>query len=326
MFINTEMESSMNNKDFARLLMEEVVDSNPPDSRGFISENGIDDSNLDDADEIWKAFVRYNIDAYGVRSGTVWKYWNLTSDEAILKQRTKLIEKIQKLQGLKCYRNFTFNCPVTYASGEFFNGDKCYLKGSLESCPVIELIKELKWHRAHHRVAKILVEDAKRLLIEDEFGAKNQNLNDIVHGIFQKYPDNEQGRTLATKELLSKFDDIKGYGNPPKVITWFFSEMSSPVHQVNHWPNLDHRQLSPVDTHVQRLMVRFGFIDSKDVSNKNIEIELSKLYPEEPRKLDHGLYRLGADLEEGICAKTPNCELCKEKHLKLFQNCQARQI
>ncbi|MEN6551324.1 MAG: DUF2400 family protein [Methanobacterium sp.] len=204
--------------------------------------------------------------------------------------------------------------------------DKCYLKGSLESCPVLDLIEELKWHRAHYRVAKILVEDAKRLLIDDENGSKDGNLNDVIRGILDKYPDDEEGMNLATRELLSKFDDIKGYGNPPKVITWFLSEMSSPVHLVNHWPNLDHRQLSPVDTHVQRLMVRFGFIDSKVASNKNIEIELSKLYPEEPRKLDFALYRLGADSEEGICAKIPNCELCKEKHLKLFQNCQARQI
>ncbi|MEN6551323.1 MAG: hypothetical protein ABFC34_00390 [Methanobacterium sp.] len=59
----------MNKKDFSRLLIEELVDSNPPDSRGFISENGFDVSKLNDADEIWKAFVRYNIDAYGMKSG-----------------------------------------------------------------------------------------------------------------------------------------------------------------------------------------------------------------------------------------------------------------
>lgn len=104
----------------------------------------------------------------------------------------------------------------------------------------------------------------------------------------------------------------------------FFSEMSSPVHQVNHWPNLDHRQLSPVDTHVQRLVSRFGFISGKDVYNKNIEKLLMNLYPEEPRKLDYGLYRLGAELKEGIYGKTPNCELCKDKHIKLYQNCSSR--
>lgn len=73
------------------------------------------------------------------------------------------------------------------------------------------------------------------------------------------------------------------------MITWFFPEMSSHVHQVNYWSNLDHKQFSPVDTHVQRLMVRFGFNDSEDISNKNIESKFSKLNPEEPRKLDFPL-------------------------------------
>lgn len=316
----------MNQKEFASILVEEVVDSNPPDSRSFIGENGIDVSNLDDADEIWKTFVRYNIDAYGMKSGTVWKYWNLTPDEALIKQRIQLLERIKDLKSLPCYDNFTFCCPVTYAAGNFSNRDNCYSKGNIEDCPVFILIKELKWHRAHHRVAKILVEDAKRLLIEDINGKVNENLNDVVNGILAKYTDTDVGRTSATRELLSKFDYIKGYGNPPKVITWFFSEMSSPVHQVNHWPNLDNKQFSPVDTHVQRLMVRFGFIDTKHVSNKNIESELSRMYPEEPRKLDFALYRLGAELEEGICAKKPNCELCNQIHQKIYQNCQARTI
>lgn len=316
----------MKSKEFANLIIEEVVDSNPPDSRGFISENGIDASNLDDADEIWKAFVRYNIDAYGMKSGTIWKYWNLTPDEALIKQRKKLLNKIKDLKNLPCYNNFTLHCPVTCASGNFSKMDKCYSKSTIKDCPVFILINELKWHRAHHRLAKILVEDAKRLLIEDSYSRKKENLNDVVNGILAKYPDTDEGKISATRELLSKFDDIKGYGNPPKVITWFFSEMSSPVHQVNHWPNLDHKQFSPVDTHVQRLMVRFGFIDIKDVSNKNIESKLSILYPEEPRKLDFALYRLGADSEEGICAKTPNCELCNGKHHKLFRNCQAKEM
>lgn len=316
----------MHHKEFATILVKEIVDNNPPDSRGFIRENGIDVSNLDDADEIWKTFVRYNIDAYGMKSGTVWKYWNLTPDDALIKQRKNLLNKIEDLKNLPCYSNFTFHCPVTYASGNFSNLDHCYSIGTIKDCPVINLINELKWHRAHHRVAKILVEDAKRLLIEDIDGKNNGDLNDVVNGILAKYPDTEEGKTSATKELLSKFDDIKGYGNPPKVITWFFSELSSPVHQVNHWPQLDHKQFSPVDTHVQRLMVRFRFIDSKDVSNKNIENRLSILYPDEPRKLDFALYRLGAELEEGICGKNPKCKLCKEKHSKLYQKCDFKVI
>jgi len=66
----------MDSKEFAKILVEEVVDSNPPNSVLFLEENGINTSNLNNADEIWKVFVRYNIDAYGVKSGIVWKYWN----------------------------------------------------------------------------------------------------------------------------------------------------------------------------------------------------------------------------------------------------------
>lgn len=318
----------MNSKDFARVLVEEVVDSNPPDSRGFISENGIDVSNLDDADEIWKAFVRYNIDAYGMKSGTVWKYWNELPDEALIKQREKLLDKIKYLKGLPCYNNFTTNCPVTYKKTEnFVDAEKCYHKDFFMECPVVNLIQELNWHRAHYKIAKILAENVKRLLIEDDNGAKNGNLNDVVNRLinkYPKYPDDEKGKVSATEKLISKFDEIKGYGNPPKVITWFFSELSSPVHQVEHWPNLDYMHLSPVDTHVQRLMVRFKFINSKEVSNKNIEKKLSELYPEEPRKLDFGLYRLGGELEEGICGIKPKCELCQEKHPKLYKNCYVK--
>lgn len=315
----------MNSKQFARILVEEVVDSNPPDSRGFISENRIDVSNLDDADEIWKAFVRYNIDAYGMKSGTVWKYWNEEKDEALMKQRELLLDKIKHLERLPCYKNFTTLCPVKYKGGNFVDADKCYQKDSFMQCPVVTLIQELKWHRNHYMVAKILVEDAKRLLIEDSDGAKDGNLNDVVDGLIKKYPDDEQGRASATKELISKFDDMKGYGTPPKVITWFFSELSSPIHQVKHWPHLDYRHLSPVDTHVQRLMIRFNFIKGNEASNMNIEKKLSELYPEEPRKLDYGLYRLGAELEENICGKIPKCNLCNEKHPILFKNCYAKQ-
>lgn len=93
-------------------------------------------------------------------------------------------------------------------------------------------------------------------------------------------------KSAATSELLDIFRNIKGYGNPPKVITWFFSEFSSPVHQINHWPELDYKKFNPVDTHVGRLMVRFGFIDEDNASNENIDKRLNELYPEEPRKLD----------------------------------------
>lgn len=313
----------MNAKEFAGLLVEEVVETNPPDSRKFINENGIDASNLGNADEIWKAFVRYNIDAYGMKSGTVWKYWNKASGENLIKNRIELLNKIKDLKCLECYNNFTIHCPVTFKSGNFVNKELCYQKDSFSQCPVVILIQELKWHRAHYRVSKILVENAKRLLIENIDGAKNKNLNDVVNGIFVKHT-NDNSSITATTELLSIFDNIKGYGSPPKVITWFFSELSSPVHQIEHWPKLDYKQLSPVDTHVLRLMVRFEFLKPNEATNKNIENKLSELYSEEPRKLDYGLYRLGAESEENICGKIPNCELCKVKHLKLYLNCPAK--
>lgn len=86
------------------------------------------------------------------------------------------------------------------------------------------MIKELKWHRAHYRVAKILVEDAKRLLIEDVNGSKDGNLNDVVNGIFREYVDDEEGRVSATRELLKKFDGIKGYGTRHKLLLVLFGD------------------------------------------------------------------------------------------------------
>ena len=280
-------------KELAKILVEEIVNPNQPDSRLFINGCGINSSNLSNSDEIWKAFIRYNIDAGGVKSSIVYKYWNNIPDEALLKQREKLIEKTELLKNFKCYNNFTNFCPVTYKRGKFFNTEECHSPDLFDECPVVTLIKELKWHKAHYRIAKILVEDTKRLLIEDSFGKKRRNLNDVVDGILEKYSEDEMG--TATKELLSKFDDMKGYGTPPKAITWFLSELSSPVHQVNHWPELDYTQLNPVDTHVKRLMVRFGFINSKEISNKNISDKLFELYPVEPRKLDYALYRFGGE-------------------------------
>lgn len=311
----------MDSIDFARIIVEEVVDKNPPDSRLFLCGNGIRFNNLDESDEIWKAFVRYNIDAGGIKSSIVGKYWNLLSERALIKQRTQLLDKILILKGLKCYKDFTHSCPVKYIKEKgFVDVDMCYSQEFFIECPVVNLIQELSWHKKHHTFAKIIIEDAKRLLIENPHGKLNGNLNDIVNGILDKYPDNEEGKCTATKELLDLFKNIKGYGDPPKVITWFFSEFSSPVHQINQWPGLYYRKLNPVDTHVRRLMVRFGFVRNKEDSNEEIDSKLNELYPEEPRKLDFGLYRLGG--EEGICGKTPNCELCKEKHSIIWENCK----
>ncbi len=229
------------------------------------------------------------------------------------------------LKNSECYNNVTKCCPVKYTGGNFVNADECHNPDFFDECPVVNLIKELHWHRAHYKIAKILVENTKRLLIEDSFGKKERNLNDVVNGILDKYSDDKCGKAKATEELLSKFKDMMGYGTPPKVVTWFLSEMSSPVHQVKHWPELDYTQLNPVDTHVKRLVVRFEFVNDNDVSNENIDDKLNELYPEEPRKLDFALYRLGGEAEDNICGKIPKCELCKQKYQKVYENCYAQE-
>lgn len=318
-----EQSEEISKIELAKILVEDIVDLNQPDSRLFINGCGIDSSDLDNSDEIWKAFVRYNIDAGGIKSSIVYKYWNNTTEVALIKQRERLIDNIELLKGWECYSNFTYFCPVTYKSGNFVNVDKCHNPAFFDECPVINLIKELKWHKAHYRIAKLLAEDAKRLLIDDIFGKKKRNLNDVVTGILEKYPNDAQGKAAATTELLNKFLDMKGYGTPPKVITWFLSELSSPVHQVNHWPGLDYNQLNPVDVHVKRLMVRFGFIDNNEVSNINISNKLFEFYPDEPRKLDFALYRFGGESEYNICGKIPKCELCKEQYHRIFENCSS---
>jgi hypothetical protein len=310
----------MDSMDFSRIVVEEIIDKNPPDSRNFLYENGIDFNNLADSDEIWKAFIRYNVDAGGIKSSIVGDKWNQMSDDALLKQRKPLLDAVKHLKDLKCYFNFTYFCPVTYKGGEFVNADECHDKVYFNECPVAKLIMELHWHKGHYKIAKLIAEDVKRLLIEDRYGKFEGNLNNYVDGILKIYSTDDDGKITATKVLLSTFDNMKGYGHPPKAVTWFFSEFSSPIHQLNHWPELDYRQFNPVDTHVRRLSIRFGFIDEDKASNENIDKRLNELYPEEPRKLDYSLYRLGG--EEGICGKTLNCEMCKEKHPIIWENCR----
>ncbi|PKL66728.1 MAG: hypothetical protein CVV28_10030 [Methanobacteriales archaeon HGW-Methanobacteriales-1] len=308
----------MDEKEFAAVLVNELVDNIPVDSRLFLSENGLDPDNLDDADEIWKIFVRYNVDGGGIKSSIVYKYWISLPESSMLFNRKELISEVSKLKDLRCYKNFTTECPVTFKAGSFIDSEKCLGNGD---CPFMTLTKELKWHKAHYRMAKILLETSKRLLIENEDGSKNGNLNDVVSGFFLKYKDCDHKSELTTAELLTLFEDIKGYGNPPKVITWMLSEMSSPVHNLNHWEMLDYHQLNPVDTHVNRLMERFGFLEKNEINSANINLKLNELYPDEPRKFDFALYRLGAEMEQNICGKEPKCDLCKEKFPKIFNNC-----
>lgn len=309
----------MGEKAFARVLVDELVDKIPVDSRHFLSENDIDPDNLDDADEIWKTFVRYNVDGGGIKSNIVYKHWIKLPDSSILLNRTKLINEVSELKDLKCYENFSAECPVTYKAGSLINSDSCY--GNCDDCPFVSLTNELSWHRAHYRIAKILLETSKRLLIENEYGSENGNLNDVVSGLFSKYEGYPDQSQMATEDLLNLFKDIKGYGTPPKVIVWMLSEMSSPVHNLNHWEMLDYHQFNPVDTHVGRLMERFGFLEKNELNYQKIDNKLNDLYPDEPRKLDFALYRLGAEMEQNICGKEPKCGLCRETFPKIFEQC-----
>jgi hypothetical protein len=320
----------MSHQEFAKVLVQELVDKAPSrtDLRKFHLRNGIDSGNLNDADEIWKVFVRYNLESLGTQSLTVEKHWNATPANSILKQRTTLCGMIRKHKQngpLQCYNNYTRNCKMLYSKDKGFSFPAgCSAMNDV--CPVEQVTRAIGWHRAHYKVAKIIVECAKRLLLEDNDGSKCGNINDVVKAIIGKYKSiRADYKVPATKELIHRFNNIQGYGNPPKVIVWMLSDLSSPVHQINHWPDIDISQLTPVDTHVQRLAVRFGFVSGNQSSSPVISKRITDLYPEEPRKLDFALFRLASEPEENICGKTPNCQLCKAKFLKVYHLCPARQ-
>ncbi|NYB52953.1 MAG: hypothetical protein HVN35_10405 [Methanobacteriaceae archaeon] len=229
---------------------------------------------MDDADEIWKFFVRCNIDSLGIKSKIVGDHWEIIPENSMLKQLERLLKGLKGLKGLNCYKNFSNECPVTFKSGTFENKENCCNIAQFDECPVVILIKEIKWHRAHYKIAKIIAETAKRLLIQDPYGKKEGNLNDVVNAAIKKHENtSDQWQHQATKYLLKKFEDIKWYGNPPKAVVWFFSELSSPVHQVEHW-EFDLWEFTPVDTHVQRLSNRFGFLSK----NSDIKTALSELF------------------------------------------------
>lgn len=309
----------MDDKDFANLLVEKLVASpekaDKADARQFHKRNRIDTLRLSDADEIWKLFVRYNLETGGIRSGIVENHWNKIPDGSILKNRNRLLEDMGRLELQKCYGNFTVSCQMTYKKSERLNKHGCMI----DKCPVIELTQDLSWHRSHYKVAKIIAECAKRLLIENP-NTKNGNLNEIIRSIFDKHKGkSDDWRSSATQEFIALFENIKGYGDPPKVVIWMLSDLSSPVHQVNHWPDIDLGQLTPIDIHVKRLVMRFGWVAKP--TNEDIRRKLAELYPVEPRKLDFALYRLGAESEENICGDDPKCGKCREQFPEIYENC-----
>ncbi|MDZ4171105.1 MAG: hypothetical protein U1C19_02980, partial [Methanobacteriaceae archaeon] len=84
----------MDEKEFAAVLVNELVDNIPVDSRLFLSENGLNPDNLDDADEIWKTFVRYNVDGGGIKAIIVYKYWVSLPESSLLFNRKELISEV----------------------------------------------------------------------------------------------------------------------------------------------------------------------------------------------------------------------------------------
>lgn len=259
----------MESKDFAKLLVSELVEKElQKNARYFHKLNGINSDNLVDADEIWKAFARYNLDTKGVKSTLTQDRWIKTPNSSLLKNRLSLLKAINQIknQAHLCSKNFT-DCPVTYTQKQGFTKN-CRYPHLFEQCPVVTLTKELAWHRAHYSIAKTIVESANKLLLDDKVGRKEANLNHIIQDIFDRRRNScKSWKTDATKEFLSKFEGIKGYGKPPKVLVWFLSDLCSPVHQINHWPEIDTSQLTPIDTHVARLSLRFGFVQSGYSSN-----------------------------------------------------------
>jgi len=179
--------------------------------------------------------VRYNLDTKGVKSTLTQDRWIKTLNSSLLKNRLSLLKIINKTkkEAITCSQNFT-DCLVTYTQKQGFTR-KCRYPHLFEQCPAVALTKELAWHRAHYSIAKTIVESANKLLLVDKVGRKEANLNHIIQDIFDRRRNCcKSWKTEATKEFLSKFEGIKGYGKPPKVIVWFLSDLCSPVHQINH--------------------------------------------------------------------------------------------
>ena len=64
----------MNAKQFAKILVEEIIDKGANDPSPFLKRNGINPRNLHDKDEIWKMFVMYNLYTGNIKDAIVDKY------------------------------------------------------------------------------------------------------------------------------------------------------------------------------------------------------------------------------------------------------------
>ena len=130
----------MNPKQFARILVEEIVDKGENDPASFLKRNGINPGNLQDKDEIWKMFVMYNLYTGNIKDTIVEKYWNIIPANSIVKSRQRLLNKIGALKGKACYGNFSTNCPVTYTKTGGFKNIDCNDRSSITACPVVNIV------------------------------------------------------------------------------------------------------------------------------------------------------------------------------------------
>jgi len=315
----------MNRREFAQLLVDTLVNKDPlnVDAGRFHRENGINPNRLDDATEIFKVFMRYNLETGGVRNSLVVDRWNKVKDSSIIKRVDIMVDSIRSIRKCAAYFNLSTNCPVSYAKNTGFTDNVCMYRNLFKECPVVLITNEITWHRKHIRLAKAIAESIKRLLIESIFSIQDNNINTVYSTIVDRHSNNLNSKSTITDELLSQFHGIKELGVGAKSIIWMLSDLSSPTHQLNHWPMIDQNKLIPVDTHVQRLTKRFGFVPSR-ADNTTIQQAILSLYPEEPRKMDIALFRLGGDSEEAMCKKVPNCSGCFKSFPQIHLNCPAR--
>lgn len=317
----------MKEREFAALLVSEVISkcNAPEKTRAFHQRNGIDTDNLADADQIWILFARYNLETGGMRSTVCDEHWESIPKGGLIRNRLRLMEAVECLSAKKCFENFTTRCPVLYTNKRGFDMPRCVSPDSQSICPVIGLTREISWHRKHIRISKILAECAKRFLLLHDAGRKSGNLNDVVASIFEKHlARGGQWKRQATREFLDLFKGIAEYGSPPKVVALMLSDLASTLHGILHWPDFDLNSLVPVDTHVRRLSLRFGFVSGQDLSSENIGDRIAGLYPQEPRRLDFALFKLASDYEDGVCGSEPNCPKCQQMYRLIWESCPAR--
>ena len=133
---------------------------------------GLDRFNLEDKDEIWKWFVRSTLHWGGVLDKLIYDNCKSLLKNSILVDRENLLASITQMVNLKCFVNFTHNCPIEFKRNHFFNTRKCFRSANFRDCPMPKITQDLSWHRHHYNTSKIFLESAKRLFISNNAGKK----------------------------------------------------------------------------------------------------------------------------------------------------------